>query len=332
MQIIRTEESGAGLIGQFPMKRLILVFALMVGWAGMAWAAAPAPLTTLHDVASLTNAQASEQLPVDFEATVIYFHRGNKVLNVQENDQAIFVRAVTDATLVPGDRILVKGTTQPSFIPYIISNDITFLHHGELPAPVPATFEDLVSKRLNCRFVSVRGVIHSADIISSPVIPSGHLQLLMEGGYIDVEVDSHDGAALKNLLDASVEITGAAGRQFNGKMQETGAKIKVPSLADIKVLKRADANPWSLSLTPIDEIVAATHIHDLTQRLRVHGTITYYQPGSVVVLQNGADSLWVSTQTSEPLQIGDIADATGFPDTHGGRLTLTHAELQGGIL
>ena len=310
------------------MKKLISLSTLMLGWACTAWAAAPAPLTTLHDVASLTNAQAGAQLPVDFEATVIYFHRGNKVLNVQENDQAIFVRAVTDATLVPGDRVLVRGTTQPSFIPYIISSNITFLHHGELPAPVPATFEDLVSKRLNCRLVRVRGVIRAADLLTSPAVPSGHLGLLMEGGYIEVEVDSHDASALKNLLDAYVEITGAAGRQFNGKMQETGAKIKVSSLADIKVLKRADSNPWSLPVTPMDEIVTGTHIRDLTQRVRVHGTITYYQPGSVVVLQDSANSLWVSTQTSEPLQIGDIADATGFPDTHGGRLTLTHAELQ----
>ena len=74
-------------------------------------------------------------------------------------------------------------------------------------------------------------------------------------------------------------------------------------------------------------IIAGYHIRDLTQRLRVHGTITYYQPGEAVVLQNAATSLWVSTQTSEPLQVGDIADATGFPDTNNMRLTLAHAEV-----
>jgi hypothetical protein len=311
-----------------PMKKLISVSALILGSACTAWAAAPGPLTTLQDVAALTNAQAGAQLPVAFEATVIYFNRNTKVLNVQENDQAIFVRAATNATLLPGDRVLVRGTTQPSFIPYIISNNIMFLRHGTLPASVPATFEDLVSKRLNCRFVRVQGVIRAADLVTSAVAPSGRLQLLMEGGYIDVELDSHDAGALKGLLDADVEISGAAGRQFNGKMQETGAKIKVSSLADIKVLKHAGSSPWSLPVTPMDEIVTGTHIRDFTRRLRVHGTITYYQPGSAVVLQNGTGSLWVSTQTSEPLQIGDIADATGFPDTRDGRLTLTHAEVE----
>jgi diguanylate cyclase (GGDEF)-like protein len=310
------------------MKKLISVSAMILGWACMARAAAPGPLTTLHDVAALTNTQAGSQLPVAFEATAIYFNRDTKVLNVQENDLAIFVKATTNATLIPGDRVLVRGIVQPSFIPYIVSNDITFLRHGMLPASVPATFEDLVSKRLNCRLVRVQGVIRAADLVTSAVVPSGRLQLLMEGGYIDVELDSHDAGALKNLLDSEVEITGAAGRQFNGKMQETGAKIKVSSLADIKVLKRAGSSPWSLPVTPMDEIVTGTHIRDFTQRLRVHGTITYYQPGSAVVLQNGTGSLWVSTRTSEPLQIGDIADATGFPDTHDGRLTLTRAEIQ----
>src|ERR1039458_3265895 len=69
----------------------------------------------------------------------------------------------------------------------------------------------------------------------------------------------------------------------------------------------------------MDDIVTGIHIRDFTRRLRVHGTITYFQPGSAVVLQNGASSLWVSTQTSEPMQIGDIADA---------RLTLAYAEVQ----
>ena len=300
------------------MKKLISVSAMILGWACMAWAAAPGPLTTLHDVAALTNTQAGAQLPVAFEATAIYFNRDTKVLNVQENDLAIFVKATTNATLIPGDRVLVRGIVQPSFIPYIVSNDITFLRHGMLPASVPATFEDLVSKRLNCRLVRVQGVIRAADLVTSAVVPSGRLQLLMEGGYIDVELDSHDAGALKNLLDSEVEITGAAGRQFNGKMQETGAKIKVSSLADIKVLKRAGSSPWSLPVTPMDEIVTGTHIRDFTQRLRVHGTITYYQPGSAVVLQNGTGSLWVSTRTSEPFYRrgngpGKPVEPTGSP-------------------
>jgi diguanylate cyclase (GGDEF)-like protein len=69
-------------------------------------------------------------------------------------------------------------------------------------------------------------------------------------------------------------------------------------------------------------------VKDLTQRVRVHGTITYYEPGLAAVLQSGAKSLWINTQTTDSLRIGDIADATGFPDADSGFLTLAGSEIQ----
>ena len=312
----------------YPLKRLVLAFAIVLGGASAAWAAQPAPLTTLRAIAALTNEQAAQHLPVAFEATVTYFSRNLTNLDVQDDEIGIYVKLTKDIVLVPGDRVLVEGTTEPSFLPYVRSGNITVLRHGTLPKPLSATFDDLVGTRINCELIRIHGVIRAADLVTSAVAPTGHLELLMDGGFIDLEVDSHDENALKDLLDAEVEVTGVAGRKFDGKMQQIGAKLKVTQLADIKVIQRAGVSPWSLPVTPLGEIVTGTHVRDLTQRLRVHGTITYYQPGSAVVLQSGPRSLWVSTQTSEPLQIGDVADATGFPEVHDGLLTLYHAEIQ----
>lgn len=309
------------------MKRFALLFALLAICAPPVWAQADAPLTTLRAITALSNAEAERHIPVAFEGTVIYFNPGTGDMNVQEGDEAIFVRVTTDARVVAGDRVLVRGTTYPSFLPYIVSTSIALLGHSKLPRPLPVGYDDLMRTKIVCRRVSAHGVIRAADLLSSSSAPSGRLQLLMEGGYIDLELETYDRNALANLLDAEVEVTGAAGRKFDSKMQQTGAKIKVSSLADIRVLRRAVASPWLLPVTPMGGIIAGYHIRDLTQRLRVHGTITYYQPGEAVVLQNAATSLWVSTQTSEPLQVGDIADATGFPDTNNMRLTLAHAEV-----
>jgi diguanylate cyclase (GGDEF)-like protein len=110
-------------------------------------------------------------------------------------------------------------------------------------------------------------------------------------------------------------------------MQQTGVLLHASSLADIRVLKRAAASPWALPVTPMDEILMGYHVNNLTQRVRVQGTVTYYQPGSAVVLQNGARSLWIMTQSRIPLQLGDVADATGFPDVHDGFLTLSRGEI-----
>jgi len=309
------------------MKRFGLLFALLSVCALSVWAQAGAPLTTLHSVTALSNAKAERHIPVAFEGTVIYFNPGTDDMNVQEGDEAIFVKVTTHARVVAGDRVLVRGTTYPSFLPYVVDTSIASLGHGTLPRPLPVSYDDLMRTKIVCRRVSVHGVIRAADLVSSSSAPRSRLQLLMEGGYIDLELETRDMNALASLLDAEVEVTGAAGRKFDSKMQQTGAKVKVSSLADIRVLRRAVASPWLLPVTPMDRIMTGYHIRDLTQRLRVHGTITYYQLGEAVVLQNAATSLWVSTQTSEPLRVGDIADATGFPDTDTMRLTLTHAEV-----
>ncbi|MGA2085859.1 MAG: GGDEF domain-containing protein [Terracidiphilus sp.] len=313
----------------FSMKRLFPAFAIILGWASAAWAA-PAPLTTLRAIHALTNDQASHALPVTFEATVTYFRSYEHLLFVQDGDVAIYVRPPTSAQLVPGDRVLVRGTMQASFRPIVIGESVTLLHHDAPPKPVPATFDELIRAQHDSMLVTVHAVIHAADLIVSTLAParSASLQMLTEGGHIEANLDSEDANALKGLLDAEVEITGAAAGKFDDKMQQTGVVLYVSSLADIKVLKRSGASPWSLPVTPMDQVLAVYYLRDLTPRVRVQGTITYYQPGSAIVLQDGSRSLWIETHTREPLQIGDQADATGFPDARDRQLTMTDAEIQ----
>ena len=308
-------------------KRIIFAAAIVIASTLAALAAPPVPLTTLDSVSRLSNAEAAKGIPVDLEATVTYLSRRQRSMDVQDGDTAIYVQLTKDAVLALGDRVRLRGTTQPSFLPILRASDITVVRHGSLPKPILASFDDLMSKKINCKYIRVRGVVRTADLVASAVDGSGQLQLLMDGGYIDIEVEIQDASLMRGLQDAEVEVTGVAGRKFDGKMQQTGAKIKVSSLADIKVLKPAGVSPWSLPVTPLDAIMTGYHVRDLSQRLRVHGTITYYQPGTGLVLQNGAKSLWISTQTGEPLRIGDVADATGFPDTHGSLLVLNHAEI-----
>ena len=92
------------------MKRLIPAFAIVLGWALAAAAATPAILTSLRTIHSLPDDEARKSLPVAFEATVTYFRGYSHFLTVQDGDIAIFVRANTNVRLVPGDRILVRGT------------------------------------------------------------------------------------------------------------------------------------------------------------------------------------------------------------------------------
>ncbi len=316
------------------MKRRIPAVAIILGWALAGWAAPPATLTTLRAVHALTNAEASHKLPVAFEATVTYYRGYENNLFVQDGDTAIYIAAPSDAKLVPGDRILVRGKTQASFNPIVVSESITFLRHGDLPQPQLATFDQMIRAETDCKLVSVRGVIRTADLTTSLMAPVRYirLQLLMDGGYFDANVDTDNASAFDGLLDSEVELTGVASEEFDSKMQETGILMHVQSLSDVRVVEHANSNVWSLPITPMDRAITVYHLQDSTKRVLVHGTITYYQPGSAVVLQNGAKSIWIATLTYKPLRIGDEADATGFPDNHDGFINLVHGEVRDSLL
>ena len=313
------------------MKGLISAVAIVICWASSAWASAPvAPvtLTSLDAIHGLSNAEAGKHFPVDFEATVTYFRTDDRTLFVQEGNAAIYLFTARNLKLVPGDRVRVRGITAPSFRPIVETNDIAVLYHGDPPKPIPASYDEMVRIQHDAMLVTVRAVVRSSDVVLNNNVRLIYLHMLADGGTVDASVKSGDGSGLKELLDAEVEVTGVASAIFDSKMQQTGVMLHSNTMADVKVLKPAGTSPWTLPVTPMDTILAEYRVRDLTTRVRVHGTITYYQPGVAVVLQDGSKSIWIDTETSDPLQIGDIADANGFPDVHSGFLNLVRGEIQ----
>jgi diguanylate cyclase (GGDEF)-like protein len=288
------------------------------------------PINSLGAVARLTNVQASNRPAADFVATVTYFRGYEKTLFVEDGSAAIYVSATTDLQLQPGDRVRIRGSVRQSFRPYVDSKDITLLGHGAMPQPAKASFEEMIQAQKDCQLVSLKATIRSADIAPSVLsaVPTTLLQILVNGGPVDATVDSADASALAGLLDADVEITGVASGEFDNKMQQTGVLLHVESLAQVKILKHASVDPWLLPITPMDRMITGYNPHDLSRRIRVHGIITYYQPGSMLVLQDGLKSAWVSTASYQPLEVGDEADAIGFPDVQNGFLKLTQSEVE----
>jgi diguanylate cyclase (GGDEF)-like protein len=312
------------------MKRSIPAFVVILGCVSTAFGAGPGMLTTLGAVHELTNAEASRALPVTVEATVTYFRSRELSLFVEDGDVALFVRAETSAKLMPGDRILVRGKTHESFRPVIFSSDITLLHHGGLPKPLAATYSETIRAALDCRLVKVRGVVHSADLSRNAASEQRFMRmdLLTEGGSFQVEVDTDDSSWPKNLLDSEVEIRGVEAGIFDGKMQQTGVRIYAGAPGSVKILRPAPSSPWALPATQMDAVLAGYHTNDDSHRVRVEGTITYYQPASVMVLQEGSKSIRVWTRTEMPLRVGDRASVTGFPAVDDGFMILKEGEVE----
>jgi diguanylate cyclase (GGDEF)-like protein len=325
------------LVGSSPMKRLMIALSISLGCVLSAWAgpAAPTtmlavPLTSVKAIRALSNADAANELPVAFRATVTYFRENQRILFVQDGNAGIFVKVDTKDNLVPGDRVLIKGTTAAGYRPKVVGSDVTVLSHGAVPAPVPVTFDELIQGRFDSVLVTTHGIVQSAslDAPSATHVPGATLRVLLDGGHADVQVDSSDAQMLDQLLDSDVAITGVAGGRFDGKFQLTGIVLHVPSFANIKILKRTPISPWSLPITPMDQVLSVYHVEYRTSRVRVSGTVTYFEPGSALVLENGAQSIWVKTESLDPMQIGDRAEATGFPTVSNGFLTLDDSSMR----
>ena len=205
------------------MKRVLAV-AVVVACAARLLPAEKT-LTSLGAVHKLTNADAARHIPVEFEATVTYYRDYERTLFVQDGDTAIFVLATTGLKLMPGDRVVVRGNTQQSFRPIVVSNQIQRLGHVSMPGAVPAIFDDLIRSRFDCRLVTVRGVVRSADVANFS-LRNSRMQLLVDGVDVEATLDDNHTEALKEMLDAEVEVTAVSSGRFDGKMQLTATDLK----------------------------------------------------------------------------------------------------------
>jgi len=312
------------------ITRLLIAPAIFFSVIAAAGAATPDPLTSLQSIHELTNAQAAEGLPAWFEATVTYSDAQRRDLFVQDGPAGIYVWENTPPALAPGDRVRIKGITASSFRPYIYASEITLLGHGTLPKPQPADFDSLVRAQFDSVLVTMRGIVRAANpgAQRETDAPGGSLILLTDGGYVTAVVHNGSASDMEKLLDAEVSVTGVAGGSFDGKKQQTGAALHVFSLQDIEVVKPAARSPWSLPVTPMDEVLGSYHVQNQTGRVLVAGVVTYYEPGTALVLQSGTKSLWIATRSFAPLRLGDWAEATGFPSADYDFLDLSTSEIR----
>ncbi len=215
--------------------------------------------------------------------------------------------------LRPGDRVLVTGTTAASFRPVVMAQSVRVLEHASLPKPVPAIFSDLMHARLDCRYVTVSGQVLAAAYDAEQPHPALRLRLRMQGGTVEVVV-LHPGAYSPDaLIGAQVRASGAVGGDFDSKMDLAGIWINVADASLVTVVKPADGSVWSVPLTPIREAGFGYQDENLSERLHLAGTLTYFEPGTMAVLQRGQDSLMVETRSRLPLHAGDAVEVTGFP-------------------
>lgn len=186
----------------------------------------------------------------------------------------------------------------------------------------------MIRSELDSRYVIVRGKVRVANITLTSGRPVTQMELQADGGIVGVTMDSADAAVLANVLDADVDVTGVVSGRFDGKMQQTGLLLHATSWADVKVIRRADSDAWSVPLSPMGEVLKAANVENRSERVRVQGTLTYYRQTSMAILQDGDRSIQVQTPQVDRLRIGDRVEAIGVPSVENNFLTLTLGQIR----
>jgi len=350
------------------VQKSSLVFVLLLSWSGTVVAAqtggslnppAPGPsrvLTTVAQIRALSADEVKRGLPVELHGVLTYYQPAEGQIFFQDETGGIYIVPPPKyRNLHVGDAVIARGTTVPSFSTNVKASDLEPDGKSPFPRPNPVSFRELMAGSQDCQYVSIVGSVRSATLQTSNgqnavqglrkregmTASSGPeaaaiaaekpyllLDLEMDGGPVRVHIEQVQGIDPLRLLDSLVKIEGVAGGIFDGKYQPTGAELWVSSGEHMQVLSPANANPADLRITPINRIMSGYSVKDASQRVRVRGSVTLYEPGLQAVLETvDGQAVLVNTYEQTPLHMGEVVDVLGFPDPGGYSEVMRQANL-----
>ena len=284
-------------------------------------------LTSVEQVVALTNAQAGVELPVLFQATVTYVRPSEKNLFVMDGKFGVYVSFAKEMGLVPGDRIEIKGRTGSSFRPMVRAAQVRWLFHGQMPLPKPAAFSDLIQSRWDSLYVQISGRVLSA--VWDGVGRDANLRIKVDvlDGTLEAIIAHPGKLTPEALLDTKVQMRGVAGGAFDSKMQMAGVWLDIYSDQGITITQSAKVDPWSLPIVAPEKVVFGFRDTNASQRTHIAGTLTYFEPGYLAVVEQEGKAMLVKTGSRLQLHSGDGVEASGFPAIEGSVL-LEDAQLR----
>ena len=204
--------------------------------------AAKHPLTTVEQVRRLSPEAAAAQPPVRLRGAVTFSDGALWLLFVQDATGAIRVEGapLAGSALARGRMIEVAGTASAGWpSPSVISTSIHMSDQpGPLPAPVKPSAQELISGRLQYRYVEVEGPVKSAVIDRG-----GKLALVIRALGWDIRALVRDlfPSETHSLVDSVVRAHGVLVTSFDARGRTIGVKLWVAAAKDIAVESIAPA-------------------------------------------------------------------------------------------
>jgi diguanylate cyclase (GGDEF)-like protein len=280
---------------------------------GLAAQVPPQPLASIAAVRNLPYAAAAKGLPVRVTGVVTYNGLPDSDMFLQDRDSWIYVLPNKPYNIPPGSLVEVTGKSSAGYTTQIEASSIRLLATGSLPRPVLLDYAHALLHQNDCRYISLEGVIRAASLQSSGGVGVHLLQLESDGKLVDVAVRDYPDFDPARLLDARVRVAGAVGGTFDATEERiVGMRINVNSASAITFLPPLPSGsslPTPISLAGLlssNESLRPWH------RVVTTGVVTLYDPGELLVIQDGSGGLLIHTRQVDNLSIGQRVSVTGF--------------------
>ena len=270
-------------------------------------------LRTAAAVRGLTVQQAHQRMPVHLRGVVTFFDENLFSRFIQDETAGIYLQAFPNSSqLIPGQVVEIEGVSSPGeFAPIVVPNKVRVVGQASLPVPKPVTYEQLASGKEDSQFVEITGVVRSVQLHEA----SRHylIEIATGGGRLSVYARQLPVSAPNDLLDSTVRVRGVCSTLFNHQRQLFAIRLMVPQPDDLAIESPAPKDPYAIAARPIGSLLQFDPSQSYGHRVKVDGTVIYFEPGKLLFLQDGEQGLEVQTKSLEKLQLGDRVEALGFP-------------------
>jgi signal transduction histidine kinase len=290
----------------------VLGFGLVLCLAGITNLTRADELSTAAAVRGLTSKQAPEQIRVRLRGVVTFYDDKMYSRFIQDDTAGIYLQASTNSpALFPGQFVEIEGVSSPGeFAPVVLVKKVQLLGEAPLPTPKQVNYEQLATGVEDSQFVEITGIVRSVRPVENTSY--FHLEITTGGGRLSVFAKNLPVANPEELLDSTVRVRGVCSTQFNHQRQLFAIRLMVPRADDLKIEVPAADNPFTAAAQPIGSLLQFTPQGSYGHRVKLAGTVIYFDPGADLFLQDGAHGMEVQTKQRLPLALGDKVETLGF--------------------
>ncbi len=282
-----------------------------------------AKLRVADQIRALSPEEAERGYPVQLNGLVTWSDPVTRTFFFQDASGAAKVVLPPDGSIPTPEfkaSVLVSGATRAGeFVSEVRASAVAHGPGSPLPSAQSITLEQAMTGVDYAHWVETRGYVRSATADG----PQTRLELTTASGEFVALAPplEHPG----DLVGALVQFRAVCDVIVNDRRQLVGVRFLIPAPDFVQILEPAPTDPFATPIRPIGSLLQYGGATELNHRVQVSGVVVLHQPGSLLYVQDGRDSLLVLSRQTDALQPGDRVNVVGFPGHSGWRLMMRDA-------